>query len=94
MLLTIKNELYISKIKEFLGKEGLQYLKEYYDNGKFDLAFSSMLYGRVGMQIRNYLREGFPEIDESYKNEYGNELWYNHFEDDSYKITLYIIKNL
>lgn len=74
-------EKYGAEIAGFLGKKGIKYLKE----NNFDLAFGAVLYGRVGAQIRNHLREKFPELlDKHY-------LSFQEFEDLSYYVTKRIV---
>lgn len=83
----MNSELYKGEIIEFLGEDGLRYLKEYYDKGQLALPWGSVLYGRVGLQVRNYLRNKHTEIDEEIKN-YGN------FEDWSWDVINEIMKEL
>lgn len=79
-----KNKL-IAGIKSFLGEDGIDYLQEMKDDGKFYLAWGSFLYGNIGMQTRNYLINEQPNILEQF-NEYGE------FEDMVTEITLSLLK--
>ena len=71
-------------IKNFLGKEGIDFLKESKENGRFYVAYNSFLYGGIGTQIRNYIRAKFPDID--------NIMSYQEYEDYTTNIVLDIIK--
>ena len=51
----MNSELYKDEIIAFLGEDGLQYLKEYYDTDELVLPWGCVFYGKVGMQVRNYL---------------------------------------
>ena len=72
-------ELYKQEIIEFLGDEGLEYLEEYYKQDKLILPWGSVLYGSVGVQVRNHLRNKHPEIDKKMES-------YGDFEDWSWKV--------
>ncbi len=72
-------------IRNFLGKEGIDFLKESKQNGRFYAAYDSFLYGGIGAQIRNYIRTKVPDID--------NIMSYQEYEDYNTNIVLYIIKN-
>ena len=72
-------------IKNFLGKEGIDFLKESKENGRFYVAYNSFLYGGIGTQIRNYIRAKFPDID--------NIMSYQEYEDYTTNIVLDILKN-
>lgn len=73
------NRKYKQEVIEFLGNEGLEYLKEYYEQDKLILPWGSVLYGRVGMQVRNHLRNKFPKIDTEIES-------YGDFEDWSWEL--------
>jgi len=75
----------IESIKTFLGEEGINYLKEFKDKDMFYLAWGSALYGSVGMQVRNYLRDKHTELDKEFTD-------YGEFEDYSTEIMLKILK--
>uniref|UniRef100_UPI0040286CCF hypothetical protein n=1 Tax=Candidatus Cryptobacteroides bacterium TaxID=3085639 RepID=UPI0040286CCF len=70
-------------IRNFLGKEGIDFLKESKENGRFYVAYNSFLYGGIGTQIRNYIRVKFPDID--------NIMSYQEYEDYTTNIVLNII---
>lgn len=72
-------------IKNFLGKEGIDFLKESKEDGKFYVVYNSFLYGGIGTQIRNYIRTKFPDID--------NIMSYQEYEDYTTNIVLDIVKN-
>lgn len=72
-------------IRNFLGKEGIDFLKESKENGRFYVVYNSFLYGGIGTQIRNYIRAKFPDID--------NIMSYQEYEDYTTNIVLDIIKN-
>lgn len=86
-LYNMNNELYKDEINAFLGEDGIQYLKEYYDEDKLALPWGSVFYGRIGMQVRNYLRSKHPEIDEEMKD-------YSDFEDWSWNVINEIMEEL
>lgn len=72
-------------IRNFLGKEGINFLKENKKNGRFYAVYNSFLYGGIGTQIRNYIRTKFPYIDDI--------MSYQEYEDYTTNIVLDIIKN-
>ena len=72
-------------IRNFLGKEVIDFLKESKENGKFYAAYNSFRYGGIGPQIRNYIRTKFPDID--------NIMSYQEYEDYTTNIVLNIINN-
>lgn len=72
-------------IRNFLGKEGIDFLKESKENDRFYVAYNSFLYGGIGTQIRNYIRTKFPDID--------NIMSYQEYEDYTTNIVLSIINN-
>ena len=74
-----------TNIRIFLGKEGIDFLKESKENGRFYVAYNSFLYGGIGTQVRNYIRRKFPDID--------NIMSYQEYEDYTTNIVLDIIKN-
>lgn len=78
-------EEYKTEIIKFLGEDGLNYLKEFYDKDKLILPWGLILYGGVGMQVRNYLRSNHPEIDKEFPD-------YADFEDFSYDLIQEIMK--
>ena len=64
--------------------EWISYLMEAKDENKLSSVWNSMLEGRLGMKVRNYMREKHPEIDEDtrFKNDDG-EFDYGMIEDYS-----------
>ena len=79
-------ELDIEKhIKEFLGEEGINFLKECKKNGKFYIGYYSFMYGGIGTQVRNYIRSKFPIIDEL--------MTYQEYEDYTTDIVIKIIED-
>lgn len=69
----------------FLGDEGMDYLREHDKNGKLVLAWGSVLYGNVGMQVRNYLHNTFPDILDDFKD-------YGEYEDFSWELIKEVIR--
>lgn len=82
----MNENILIEDIKNFLGKEGLDHLQKSKKEGNFELVWGSMLYGRVGMLVRNYIRAKHPDIDKEFKN-------YGKFEDYTYDLMLKILEN-
>ena len=72
-------------IKNFLGKEGIDFLKESKENGRVGGGYNTSRYGGSGTQIRNYIRAKFPDID--------NIMSYQEYEDYTTNIVLDILKN-
>ena len=72
-------------VRNFLGKEGIDFLKESKENGRFYVVYNSFLYGGIGTQIRNYIRTKFPAIDDI--------MSYQEYEDYTTNIILNLIKN-
>lgn len=70
------------------GEEELQNWKNFIfekdNNGKLGLVWGSVLYGRLGAEVRNWMRQQAPWIDEEFKN-FGDN-WYCEFEDYSWDI--------
>lgn len=56
-----------------------EYVIEVSNNGKLSRLWNAALYGRLGMYVRNYMREKYPEIDEDFPN-------YGDFEDYSWEL--------
>lgn len=71
-------------IKEFLGEEGINFLKECKKNGKFYIGYNSFMSGGIGTQLRNHIREKFPVIDDF--------MTYQEFEDYTTDIVVKIIE--
>ena len=65
------------------GEENLQDWKDFIlkhkAEGNLELLWGSALYGRLGSNVRNWMRESAKWIDEEFKN-FGDN-WYSEFED-------------
>lgn len=72
-------------IKEFLGKEVIDFLKECKKMDRFYTGYNSYLCGGIGTQVRNYIRSKFPVIDEL--------MTYQEFEDYSTELVIKIIED-
>ena len=59
--------------------EWISFLMEAKDNNTLSAVWNSMLEGRLGMYVRNYMREQHPEIDYDIHN-------YADFEDYSWEL--------
>ena len=79
----INEEKYLQWMEEYFCDEGGEIIKELVikesNNGKLSLLWGAVLYGRLGMFVRNYMREQHPEIDEGFPN-------YGDFEDYSWEL--------
>ena len=83
-----QDEKYLQWMEEYFNLDGGDELKENLLNlseKELSLIWSSCLYGRLGMYVRNYMREKHPEIDEDFEN-------YGKFEDYSWKLIQKLIK--
>ena len=78
-----QEDKYLEWMEEFFYQEDDGIIKECVieasNNGKLSLLWNAALYGRVGMFVRNYMREQHPEIDEDFPN-------YGDFEDYSWEL--------
>jgi len=72
-------------IRKFLGKEGIDFLKECKKNDRFYSGYNSWLGGGIGTQVRNHIREKFPVIDEF--------MTYQEYEDYTTEIVIKIIED-
>lgn len=82
-----RNIKYLQWMEEYFTLEGGEKLKEELlslSTKELSVIWSSCLYGRLGMIIRNYMREQHPEIDEEFPN-------YGDFEDYSWELILKLI---
>lgn len=79
-------EQLIEDIKSFLEEDGLKYLQDAKDKDAFYIAWGSCLGGNVGMQVRNFLRSKYPDIDKEFKGT-------ADFEDYSTELMLEILNN-
>ena len=79
-----QEEKYLQWMEEYFTLEGGEKLKEELltlSTKELSVIWSSCLHGRLGMIIRNYMREQHPEIDEDFPN-------YGKFEDYSWELIL------
>lgn len=77
-----QEEKYLQWMEEFFEEDGetcKEYVIEASNNGKLSLVWGVVLYGRLGMHVRNYMRFAHPEIDEDFPN-------YGDFEDYSWEL--------
>ena len=78
-----QEEKYLQWMEEFFYEEDGETCKECVieasNNGKLSLVWSVVLYGRLGMYVRNFMRFAHPEIDEDFPN-------YGDFEDYSWEL--------
>ena len=78
-----QEEKYLQWMGEFFYEEDGETCKEHVietsNNGKLSLLWNAVLYGRLGMHVRNYMRFAHPEIDEDFPN-------YGDFEDYSWEL--------
>ena len=83
-----QEEKYLQWMEEFFRGEDGETCKECLieaSNGKLSLLWSAVLYGRLGMYVRNYMRFAHPEIDEDFPN-------YGDFEDYSWELIQKLIE--
>lgn len=75
--------------------EWISFLIESKDNDKLFSVWNSMLEGRLGMRVRNYMREQHPEIDEDdrFKNQDGT-FDYGKVEDYSWELIQKLLKKI
>ena len=82
-----QHERYLRWMEEYFTLEGGEKLKEELlslSTKELSALWSCCLYGRLGMYVRNYMREQHPEIDEEFPN-------YGEFEDYSWDLILKLI---
>lgn len=82
----INEEKYLEWMEEYFNSptadENIDIKKvllDFNNEGKLSLVWNSALYGRLGMPVRNYMREYHPEIDDDFPN-------YCDFEDYSWEL--------
>ena len=78
----INEEKYLQWMEEYFTLEGDEKLKEELlslSTEDLSALWSSCLYWRLGMYVRNYMREHHSEIDEDFPN-------YGDFEDYSWEL--------
>ena len=75
----IDEEKIKASLKEFIGEENLQWLRNEFTKDNLCLIYGSSG-GWCGVQMRNFIRDKHKEIDEYFKSvEEGD--WYAKFED-------------
>ena len=78
-----QEEKYLQWMEEYFSEEVGETWKEYIietsNNGKLSPLWNAVLYGRLGMFVRNYMRFEHPEIDKDFPN-------YGDFEDYSWEL--------
>ena len=67
------------QLKEFIGEENLQWLRNKFPKDKLCLIYTSQG-GWCGVQMRNFIRSKYSEIDEYFKSVDDGD-WYSRFED-------------
>ena len=77
-----QEEEYLQWMEEYFSEDDRNNLKAELilasDNGKLLTIWTSIVYGRLGMYVRNYMRNAHPEID--------SEFEYGKFEDYSWEL--------
>ena len=76
---TIDEEKIKASLKEFIGEENLQWLRNEFTKDNLCLIYSSSG-GWCGVQMRNFIRDKHKEIDEYFKS-VAEGGWYAKFED-------------
>lgn len=86
----VNEELYLQWMNEYFHSadkedpenysEWVNYLMNAKDDDTLFKIWNSILSGRLGMQVRNYMRQNHPEIDEDFYENYGG------FEDYSWEL--------
>ena len=77
-------EFYFKKDGECEFNEWKSYILKVDEDDKLLLLFGSALFGRLGMQLRNYMRNTRPDIDKEFPE-------YDKFEDYSWELFLKIV---
>lgn len=83
-----KVEKYLGWMEEYFDDKGLNSkieMVQYHNGGNMIFAWNSMRYGRIGMQVRNYMRKAHPEIDIDFPN-------YGDFEDYSWELIMLLVQ--
>ena len=75
----IDEEKIKSSLKEFIGEENLQWLRNEFTKDNLCLIYGSSG-GWCGVQMRNFIRDKHKEIDEYFKSIDEGD-WYAKFED-------------
>ena len=76
---TIDEEKIKASLKEFIGEENLQWLRNEFTKDNLCLIYGSSG-GWCGVQMRNFIRDKHKEIDEYFKSVDEGD-WYAKFED-------------
>ena len=76
----IDEEKIKASLKEFIGEENLQWLRNEFTKDNLCLIYGSSG-GWCGVQMRNFIRDKHKEIDEYFKSVDGGGDWYGKFED-------------
>ena len=76
---TIDEEKIKASLKEFIGEENLQWLRNEFTKDNLCLIYGSSG-GWCGVQMRNFIRDKHKEIDEYFKSIDEGD-WYAKFED-------------
>ena len=76
---TIDEEKIKASLKEFIGEENLQWLRNEFTKDNLCLIYGSSG-GWCGVQMRNFIRDKHKEIDEYFKSVDDGD-WYAKFED-------------
>jgi len=93
----LPEEKYLEWMNEFFHEEDkndpenysewVSYLLESKSNDKLFLLWESVLHGRLGMRVRNYMREHHPEIDDDVNG-------YGEFEDYSWELIQKLLEKI
>ena len=75
----IDEEKIKASLKEFIGEENLQWLRNEFTKDNLCLIYGSSC-GWCGVQMRNFIRDKHKEIDEYFKSVDEGD-WYAKFED-------------
>ena len=76
----IDKEKIKASLKEFIGEENLQWLRNEFTKDNLCLIYSS-IGGWCGVHMRNFIRDKHKEIDEYFKSVDEDGDWYAKFED-------------
>ena len=85
----INEEKIKASLKEFIGEENLQWLRNEFTKDNLCLIYSSSG-GWCGVQMRNFIRDKHKEIDEYFKSIDECD-WYGKFEDWFHSIVKEVI---
>ena len=86
---TIDEEKIKTSLKEFIGEENLQWLRNEFTKDNLCLIYGSSG-GWCGVQMRNFIRDKHKEIDEYFKSVDEGD-WYSKFEDWFHSIVKEVI---